>query len=68
MNEKKRNIKKELTKTRSFISRISMIKARHVTSFTMISYNAFRCTKTFTRFTGTLRALIITKTCCNKKI
>lgn len=45
-----------------------MIKARHVTSFTMISNNAFRCTETFTRFTGALRALIITKTCCNEKI
>lgn len=69
MNEKREILKKKrLTKTRSFISRISMIKTRHVTSFTMISNNTFRCTETFTRFTSTLSALIITKTCCNKKI
>lgn len=45
-----------------------MIKARHVTSFTMIPDNAFRCTETFARLAGTLRALIITKTGYNGKM
>lgn len=45
-----------------------MIKARHIASFTMIPDNAFRCTETFTRFTRTVRPLIITKAGCKGKI
>lgn len=58
----------KLTKTGSFIRRISVIETRHVTALAVIADNAFSCAKTFARLARALSALIIAGASYNKSI
>lgn len=52
----------KLTKTRSFIRRISVIETRYVTTLAVITDNTFSCAKTFARLACALSALIVAGT------